>query len=110
MILYDIFMNNVDAAVRYLASDFGKELPEEYWKFAKSVVAERLMLVAESESAEKWVYEITDGEWRKMRTFHDVIDLYQMDMYMLTDEDEDEEMETYMDMEMEMEMTDEDEE
>ena len=41
-VLYDMFMNNVDTAVRYLASEFGKELPEEYREFAKSVVAERL--------------------------------------------------------------------
>lgn len=88
-VLYDMFMNNVDTAVRYLASEFG--VHEEYRKFAKSVIAERLMLVAESEKAEEWVYEITDGEWRDMRTFHDVIDLYQMDMDMdmeMTDEDE----------------------
>ena len=91
-VLYDMFMNNVDTAVRYLASEFGKELPEEYREFAKSVVAERLMLVAESEAeeCEEWVNEITDWEWRKMRTFHDVIEIYQMDMYMsmdITDEE-----------------------
>jgi hypothetical protein len=84
-----LFRSNVDSAVRYLASEFG--VHEEYRRFAKSVITERLMLVAELESAEEWVNEITDGEWQEMTSFQDVIELYQMDMYMdmeTTNEDE----------------------
>jgi hypothetical protein len=81
-VLYDpieiLFSKDVDAAVRYLASDWGMNY-QEYWEFAKSVIAERLKLVAgEVENVEERVKGITDGEWREMRTFHDVIELLQL--------------------------------
>ena len=80
-VLYDpikiLFSRDVDAAVRYLASDWGAGY-DEYWNFAKSVIAARLMLMAgELGDVEARVKGVTEGEWRQLRTFADVVNLLQ---------------------------------